>query len=87
MTIKYALFENHLTSEPNQFSARVRFTGSVGLDMLAQRILDQGSTVTRPDILAVLENMIMATEGYLLEGYRVNLGGMCELFPRLKGVL
>jgi hypothetical protein len=85
MTIKYALFQNRLTADPNDYAARVQQTGSINLDGLAQRIIDQGSTVTMPDILAVLENMIQATESFLLEGYRVNLGGLCELYPRLKG--
>lgn len=49
-------------------------------------MIDQGSTVTKPDILAVLEDAIKATESCLLDGYRVQLGGLCELFPRIKGV-
>jgi len=86
MAIHYALFENHLTSDPDDYAAQVRITGSVGLEAGAQRMIDQGSTVTKPDILAVLEDAIKATESCLLDGYRVQLGGLCELFPRIKGV-
>ena len=86
MAINYALFENHLTSDPDDYAAQVRITGSADLEVLAQRMIDQGSTVTKPDILAVLEDTIKATESCLLDGYRVQLGGLCELFPRIKGV-
>ena len=86
MAISYALFENHLTSDPNDYAAQVRITGSADLDVIAQRMIDQGSTVTKPDILAVLEEAMKAIEGCLLDGYRVQLSGLCELFPRIKGV-
>jgi len=86
MAINYALFENHLTSDPDDYAAQVRITGSADLEVLANRMIDQGSTVTKPDILAVLEDTIKATESCLLDGYRVQLGGLCELFPRIKGV-
>lgn len=86
MPIHYALFENNLTSDPNDYAAQVQITASVDLDGLAQRMIDQGSTVTKPDILAVLEDAIKACESLLLEGSRVNFGGLVELFPRVKGV-
>lgn len=86
MTIRYALYENNITTDPADYAAQVKITGSAGLEMIAQRMIDQGSTVTRADILAVLEDLLMATESYLLEGYRVQFGGLCELFPRIKGV-
>ena len=74
MSIKYALYANRLTEEPDIYAAKVKFTGSVNMETLAKRIIDQGSTVTMPDILAVMENLVKAIEGYLLEGYRINLG-------------
>jgi len=86
MTINYALFENHLTSDPDDYAAQVKITGSAGLEVIAQRMIDQGSTVTKPDILAVLEEAMKTIESCLLDGYRVQLGGLCELFPRIKGV-
>ena len=86
MAINYALFENHLTSDPNDYSARVQSSGSVDIDAIADRMIDQGSTTTKADILAVLEDTIKACEGYLLDGYRVNFGGLCEFFPRVSGV-
>ncbi len=49
-------------------------------------MLDRGSTTTRADILAVMEDAIGACESLLLDGMRVNFGGLVELFPRVRGV-
>ena len=86
MTIHYALFENSLTTDPDDYAAQVKTVGSVGLEEIADRIIDQGSTVTKPDILAVLEDSVKATGSLLLEGFRVNMGGLFEMFARIKGV-
>jgi len=86
MPINYALFENNLTTDPADYAAQVKITGSVDLEAIADRMIEQGSTVTKPDILAVLEDATKATESYLLEGYRVQFGGLFEMFPRLKGI-
>jgi DNA-binding domain/Domain of unknown function (DUF4469) with IG-like fold len=86
MPINYALFENHLTTDPSDYAAQVKITSSIDLDGLAQRMIDQGSTVTKPDILAVLEDATKATESALLDGSRVLFGGLVDLFPRVQGV-
>lgn len=86
MPINYALFENNLTSDPNDYAAQVQTTASADLDAIVKRIIQQGSTSTEADIAAVLEDAIKACEALLLEGNRVNFGGLCELFPRLTGV-
>ena len=86
MPINYALFENHITPEPEIYAAHVEITGSADESTIAQRIIEQGSTVTSADILAVLEDTIKACEALLLEGYSVNLGGLVRLQPSIKGV-
>jgi len=86
MTIHYALFENHLTSDPADYAAIVKPAGSADTEALIDRIVQQGSTVTRADIAAVMEDLIAASESLLLEGFRVNIGGLCELYVRLTGV-
>ena len=86
MAIKYALFENNITSDPADFAAIVQVDGSLDLDGLVDRMIAQGSTTTRADIMAVLEDSILACEGALLDGLRINYGGLVELFPRIKGV-
>ncbi len=86
MPIHYALFENNVTSDPDDYSAAVQVVDSADLDTLIRRMLERGSTTTRADILAVMEDAIGACESLLLDGMRVNFGGLVELFPRLRGV-
>jgi len=85
MPIQYALFENHLTSALDDYAARVETTGSADLDAVIARILEQGSSATEGDILLILTDAIQAVESILLEGGRVNFGGLVELFPRIRG--
>ena len=50
MPINYALFENNLTSDPNDYAAQVQITASADLSAIVKRIIDQGSTSTEADI-------------------------------------
>ncbi len=86
MPIHYALFENNVTTDPDDYSAAVQAIDSADLDTLVRRMLERGSTTTRADILAVMEDAIGACESLLLDGMRVNFGGLVELFPRVRGV-
>lgn len=85
MTISYQLRKNNIVAEDDIYCGQVLQTDTIGPEQLADRIIDQGSTVTRPDILAVLENCSSAIESFLLEGIRIQLPGICDLFPRIKG--
>ena len=49
-------------------------------------MLEQGSTTTKADILAVMEDQIKAIESLILDGKRVELGGLVILYPKIKGV-
>ena len=53
MPIACALFENNITSDPDDYAAMVQISGSADGDDFVQDIVDQGSTVNKPDILAV----------------------------------
>ena len=86
MPIQYALFENHVTSDPNDYAGIVQISGSADGDDLVQDIIDQGSTVTKPDVLAVTADLLLAVRRRLEMGQRVNYFGMSEFFPRVKGV-
>ena len=86
MPIKHALFENNLTSDPDDYAAIAQISGSADGDDLVQDIIDQGSTVTKPDILAVTADLMLAVRRRLEMGQRVNYFGMAEYFPRVKGV-
>ena len=62
MPIACALFENNITSDPDDYSAMVQISGSADGDDLVQDIVDQGSTVNKPDILAVTAALKLACQ-------------------------
>ncbi|KKK90036.1 hypothetical protein LCGC14_2727100, partial [marine sediment metagenome] len=83
--IKYALFENNLTSDPDDFNAVVQITTGIDTDAIIKRVLDQGSTVTEADLRASAADLVKATKSFLLEGARVHFFGLADFFPRVKG--
>jgi len=85
MTIAYSLYENPLTQNPSDYAARVQPVGSADLETIIARITEHGGNFSDATIQAVLQEMIGTCERLLLEGYRVNLGGLCELFIRISG--
>lgn len=85
MTIHYVLQENRLTSDPDDYMAMVHARGTAGENEVIQRMIDQGSTVNRPDILASLEDLYSAVESLVLEGYNVNIP-MANFGTSIKGI-
>ncbi len=71
MAIKYVLLENNLTADPDDYVAHVQPVGTADLETVIERIIQQGSTVTRADIVSVLEDYCTAIENLLLEGMSV----------------
>ena len=71
MPISFALHPNNLTADPDDYTAIVQFTSSVDLDGLVERMVNSGSTVTKADILAVLEDYHATIIHLVLEGYKV----------------
>ena len=55
MPIHYTLHPNNLTSQ-GDYMAVVNFTGSQDQEAVIDQMMRQGSTITRADILAVLDN-------------------------------
>ena len=86
MPIKYALFENHVTSDPDDYAAIVQIVSGVDTDGIIARVLDQGSTVTEADLRAAAADLVKATTALLLEGNRVHFFGLADFFPRVKGI-
>lgn len=86
MSIKYSLIENMLTPDPNDYYPQVQITARAGLEDLAARMISLGSTVGKADILAVLSLLDETTEALVLEGYRVDLAGIVDVYPRMQGV-
>jgi len=86
MTVHYSLYRNHLKTGEEEYAARTMSLGTIGLEEIAEAIVSLGTTVTKTDVLAVLEGMCQVSEAKLVEGFRVQLGGVAELFTRIKGI-
>lgn len=63
--------------------AMVQPTATAKLEDVIKRIIHQGSTVTRPDIVSVLEDFFSAVESIVLEGMNVNTPG-ANLFGKRR---
>ena len=87
MAIRYALFENKmLHASANEYMARTRAVGTADFDMIAARMVEMGTTVTKSDILAVFEDMSNAAESLLLDGFNINFDGLCNMKCSIKGI-
>ncbi|MCK4871929.1 MAG: hypothetical protein KAS72_04300 [Phycisphaerales bacterium] len=85
MPIAYALFENNITSGPDDYAAMVQISGSADGDDLVQDIVGQGSTVNKPDILAVTAALKLACQRRVDQGILDNLcGGVSPAKPGPK---
>ena len=71
MTIPYKLFENHLPNGADSYRARVAYNRVVDLDGVIETMDYRGSTLTRADMLAVLEVFHETLLKLLLEGNKV----------------
>jgi len=85
MSIDYALYRNHLIKDKIEYAAKVIPTRSATMEDIVAQMLLQGSTITRTDIIAVLEDAVKAVEHMLLDGKRVNFGDLVLLSTGLKG--
>ncbi len=72
MSLKYALTENLLTPQPNDYIARPQDIKSHDLASIINQMLDKGSTVTRADILAVLNNFFEVAATITANGEIIN---------------
>ena len=85
MPINYVLLENNLTSDPSDYMAAVQATRTAETDDIIARIIQQGSTVVKADILSVLEDYHTAIENMVLEGVNVNTP-LANYSVSIKGV-
>jgi len=82
--IKYSIFQTRLQNE-DIFVARTISQGTYNLEALIERMLEMGSSLTKPDISAVLQLFSTAVEKICSQGYRVNLDGLVRFSPALGG--
>lgn len=71
MSLKFSLFENHLTSEPGDYMAVTTDNVTVEREQIIERMIRSGSTVTKAEALSVLEEYSRALEEYIKEGCNV----------------
>jgi hypothetical protein len=71
MSLKYSLVENLLTERPDDYSALVQTKGSLDKEALIRRILRRGTTLTRTDVLAVMNELEAVVEDVVQDGYNI----------------
>ena len=86
-SIKYNLVPAAMPKlkDSGKYLAQVQIRGSLGFEEMADRMIAQGSSITKSDILAVFQNLELALKTAMLEGYRVNFGGIFDMFPSITG--
>lgn len=85
MALKFALFENHLTSDPNDYMAVVQDVPAKMQDDVFDVMISRGSTVTKAEALSVTEEYTVALLQLLKDGYSINTP-IFNLSPSIKGV-
>lgn len=72
MSLKYSLTENLLTAQPDDYNARPQDVKSHDLKSIISQMLEKGSTITRADILAVLNNFFEVAGTITANGEAIN---------------
>ena len=85
MALQFALFENHLTSDPNDRMAVVQNLQSKTQEDVINLMIGRGSTVTKAETLSVLEEYTLALLQLLKDGHAINTP-IFNLSPSVKGV-
>ncbi len=85
MSLKYALHENLLTERLDDYTAQPQDVKSHDNEVIIERMAQKGSTVTKSDILAVLNTFFEVVEDITEEGGTVNTGQINTHFS-IQGV-
>jgi division protein CdvB (Snf7/Vps24/ESCRT-III family) len=73
MSLKYALLENLLTPNPDDYVAQLQNVTSHDLSSVIEKMLEGGSTITKTDALAVLNRFFETITRISKDGETVNL--------------
>lgn len=84
MSIKYYLQPNPITPDPNDQSARVSSNKVHDLNSITDMMLKRGSTVTKADVLAVLDIFIDVVTDEIADGNSVNIP-LVNIRPSVTG--
>lgn len=85
MPIKYALFPNNLTSDPDDYMAVVQDQRTITIEDLIDEMIGRGSTVTKAEALSVLEEFEAAVERALKSGDSI-ITPLFRISASIKGV-
>lgn len=85
MSVKYHIVKSKLLGK-NLNVGHVIVNTSFTREMVIDRMLAMGSSITRADILGVLTNYETAIKNICLEGNKVNLEGFMQFTPTISGV-
>lgn len=83
--LPYALFENKLTSDPDDFTAQVQSVGTISDESLIDDMTSRGSTLTRAEAKSFLEEYQLSIRKGLLAGYSINTS-LFNISPSIVGV-
>lgn len=72
MAVKYALFENNMTSDPNDYMAVVQPEASKTMDDIIAMMTNRGSTATKAEVLSIMEEFSLALTNILKDGGSIN---------------
>lgn len=85
MALEYALFENNLTTDPNDYVAIPQNAVTKNLEDIIEMATGKGSTVTKAEALAFMEEFGYAIESLLKDGNSINTP-LFKLNVRITGV-
>lgn len=85
MSLKYALFSNHLTADPHDYMALAQDAVIKTEEDIIDLMISRGSTVTKAEALSVLEEYATALTQVLEDGNRVNTS-LFNVAPSIIGV-
>jgi len=71
--LRYTLFKFSIHENPDAYKARFVGLRVATIEEIADMIVSQGSTVGRADIVAVLEELVVALENLLKMGFHIHL--------------
>ncbi len=71
MPLHYSLHPNYLSKEPNQYRAVIKNQETFTREAIIERMIDRGSTISKSDVLAVLEEFGMVIKDIVANGGKI----------------
>jgi hypothetical protein len=85
MPLRYRLIKNRMKNSNNNYVAVVYDNETITEEQIIDRMISRGSTVTKPDALAVLENYAATLEEFLERGNNIKTR-LFNIHPTIGGV-